>query len=126
MSLEDIGPKPSHGVRDEEAAWARVLRVKRATLYGVVVILIAVVVGGFFGFKIVIDTQQQLKSCVETTGQCYKDAQKQTADIVGEPRGPINTVHVLAIACAPFAVGQTPDEQAKEIAACVVRLLKEG
>jgi hypothetical protein len=122
MSLEDIGPRPQNGrlIREEEAAARRRLRVRNMLIALAGVVTGIVLIAAFFVFKILIDTQQQLKSCVEPTGQCYKDAQQNTTDIIGEPHGPINTVTALAAACADRPGVQT----AQDIVACVTDALE--
>jgi Tfp pilus assembly protein PilN len=132
MSIEDIGPKPPNGLRrDEESAARRLLRVKQATLGIVVVILVVVLVGFGVGLWAILRQSQanhalaeQVKSCTDPAGKCYQEQQARTADIVGVPKGPINTVTVLAIYCqATKGAGTVPT-----IIACVedqLRALKK-
>lgn len=74
---------------------------------------------------------QRIDSCVDQTtddgdpvGKCYEQAQKNQADVIGVPRGPINTVTVLATYCQVTKGADT----VPEILDCVdaqLRLLKE-
>lgn len=57
----------------------------------------------------------RVKSCTEPTGQCYQDGQARQAEVIGEPRGPINTVTVLATYCQLTKGADT----VPEIIACV-------
>jgi cytoskeletal protein RodZ len=54
-------------------------------------------------------------------GQCYQDAQARQADVIGEPRGPINTVTVLATYCQITKGADT----VPEIIACVDTQLRQ-
>jgi type VI protein secretion system component VasK len=63
----------------------------------------------------------RVKSCTEPTGQCYQDAQARQADVIGEPRGPINTVTVLATYCQITKGADT----VPEIIACVDTQLRQ-
>lgn len=65
---------------------------------------------------------ESIDSCVDQTtedgdpvGDCYAEAQRNTQDIVGIPRGPINTVTVLATYCQLTKGADT----IPEILACV-------
>jgi predicted PurR-regulated permease PerM len=58
---------------------------------------------------------ERIQSCTEPQGQCYQDAQARQADLIGEPRGPINTVTVLATYCQLTKGADT----VPEIIACV-------
>lgn len=73
---------------------------------------------------------ERIDSCVDQTaddgdpvGECYRQAQKNQADIIGVPKGPINTVTVLATYCQLTKGADT----VPEILGCVdaqLRLLK--
>lgn len=41
-----------------------------------------------------------IKSCTTPTGECYRRSQARTAELLGEPAGPINRVTVLVALCA--------------------------
>jgi hypothetical protein len=63
---------------------------------------------------------KQIKSCTDPDGDCYKEAQERTNDIVGEPRGPLNTVAILVAFCADKDGAQS----AQDIVDCVTAQLK--
>jgi hypothetical protein len=65
---------------------------------------------------------ERLIDCTTPGHPCYDQAQSRQADVIGSPAGPINTVIVLAIACA-----DEPGVQSEaQIIGCVQAKLDEG
>lgn len=61
-----------------------------------------------------------IRSCVTPKGECAQRQARQTSELLGFPTGPINTVVVLAIACADVDGVQTD----RQIVRCVEEKLK--
>lgn len=57
-----------------------------------------------------------IRSCVQPDGQCFKDAARRQADVIGDPPAPINNVVILASYCARVPGNDT---EAK-VRACVL------
>jgi hypothetical protein len=43
---------------------------------------------------------ERIDSCTTVDGECFQEAQSRQVDVIGDPRGPINTVVVAAAYCA--------------------------
>lgn len=67
------------------------------------------------------EVNDRLVDCTDPNGQCYRQAQEGTAEVVGAPQGPINTVTAYAAVCAD----QTGVQDADQIVECVLRLLRQ-
>lgn len=69
-----------------------------------------------------------IKDCVDTTGQCFKQAQARSAKLIAGVIRSINTAALtdagLAAACAPNYVRLPMDKRIVAIHACILRHLK--
>lgn len=65
-----------------------------------------------------------IRSCVEPTGKCYRDAQARTGNVVRSLNNAAVTDAGLAAACAPNYVHLPIDKRIVAIHACILRNLK--
>lgn len=69
-----------------------------------------------------------LNDCLIEGGKCFAQQQKNQSDIIGIPKGPINTVFVLSLSCnmtLDVVPDETPESRAKRINMCVAAILEE-
>lgn len=62
------------------------------------------------------ETVRVIRDCTDPQGQCFRDAAKRQAAIIGDPAAPINNVTILAAACGAANPGDVPRTRA-----CVLR-----
>lgn len=63
-------------------------------------------------------TNKQVLDCTQPTGECYRESQKRSADVVGS----INEISLYAAACADQSGVQTVEE----IQSCVIARLSKS
>lgn len=103
-----------------EQAYRRYDTVKLALLIVVTVFVAACLELLVYNSQINRANGQRLIDCTTPKHPCYEQSQRRQAQVIGDPPAPINTVIVLAAACADKPGAQTQ----ADIRACVLAGLR--